>query len=153
MYCTRLKKAQHQANSPASNLHDNPHHRPVIWEPPLSGSRQRSEQHRSERHWSQRSSSSSLPSRCTSGSGRPPASLASLRAAAGMKIAIVMAEMFVSSSVTGESAHADATLDPEWPDDDPPDDMVSSGRGGRKNNRKPAVCRIGLRGPLVVGPR
>ena len=69
------------------------------------------------------------------------------------EIAIVMAEMFVSSSVTGESAHADATLDPEWPDDDPPDDMVSSGRGGRKNNRKPAVGRIGLRGPLVVGPR
>jgi hypothetical protein len=46
----RLKKAQQQANSPASNLHDNPHHRPVIWEPSLSGSRQRSAQHRSERH-------------------------------------------------------------------------------------------------------
>ena len=50
-------------------------------------------------------------------------------------------------------ARADATLDPEWPDDDPPDDMVSSGRGGRKNNRMPAEWRKALQGPLVGGPR
>jgi hypothetical protein len=37
-----------------------------------------------------------------------------------------------------------AALDPEWPDDGPPDDMVSSGRGGRNSNRIPAEWRLAL---------